>query len=99
MTRPMSAAEVLRAAADEVESWPDHYAERELRNPGGAAFTLLYEHARRLYGAPAIQAMERHLRGALPHGQLQHWSGVDRAGMAAAIRAAAANATEPRETP
>lgn len=86
----MTTADVLHAAADEVENWPTHHADRELRHgAGGAIYTLLFEAAKQRYGWTAIQHLQHHLRGELPHGQLQHWRTTDRAAVAKALRDAA----------
>ncbi len=86
----MTVAAVLTAAADEVERWPQHHADRELRNgAGGAIFCLLFETAKQMYGWTAIQHLQKHLTGHLPHGQIQHWRETDRAAVVEALRAAA----------
>lgn len=48
---PEAVAEVLASAADEVERWPQHVADRALKTGAGrAVFGLLFETAKRMYG-------------------------------------------------
>jgi hypothetical protein len=78
----MTYADVLNAAADVFERQEPHRTTRDMRNIGGAMYSALFEQARRVYGWPAIEAMQRHLK----LDQLQHWRETD---PAAALRAAA----------
>jgi hypothetical protein len=86
---------VLHAAADEVERWPSHKADYELRaGAGGAIFTLLFEQAKQMYGWTAIEHLQKRLGSALAHGQIQHWRETDRAAVVKALRDAAAESAD-----
>lgn len=92
----MSAAEVLNAAADELDCTDTHRADRDLHNgAGGHVFTLLYETAKRLYGWTAIEHLQHHLRGQLPGGHIQQWAETDRHAVAKALREATGQPTLP----
>lgn len=87
---PPAVAEVLSAAADEVDRWQEHTAKHELRvGAGGAVFQMLYETSKRLYGWTAITHLEAFLGNALAHRQIQHWRETDRAVVSQTLREAA----------
>lgn len=97
----MSIAAVLNAAADHLDDMEQFRVDRDFKHgAGGAMFVLLYEIAKQLYGTTAIKHLERHLRGQLPHGQIQYWAEADRHVVAKTLREAAAAApSTPEETP
>jgi len=89
----VSAVDVIRRLADEIAATERWRIDRDLRR-SGEVFSRLIELGGRMYGPGAVALVERHLRGQIRSGQLQHWAETDRNAVVVELRAAAQAAAD-----